>query len=69
MKLSGTYRVLRSTDKRVYVTATDARTKRSKSATVRGMTPTQFVRLLRRLENGEVEIVSRKPKQPQQVAA
>jgi hypothetical protein len=40
-------KIRESNPKRVYVTATDARTKRSKCLTVEGLTPTQLLRLLR----------------------
>lgn len=55
--------------KKVYVTATDATTRKSKAATVRGMTPTQLVRLLHRIESGEVQVVERKQTDQSQVVA
>jgi hypothetical protein len=40
-------KVRSSNTKRVYVTATDSRTKRSKGMTIEGLTPTQFIRFVR----------------------
>ncbi len=40
-------RIYDPTSKRVYVTATDARTKKSRCLTVEGMTPAQFIRFVK----------------------